>query len=73
MHICLCYVLVLCSYFHLLFLTLLATTHILQFAMFDSVSIQPARNIMEIRKKHFIVHDERKRVALITTKTNTLI
>ena len=59
-------------YFHLLFLTLLATTHILQFTMFDSISLQPARNITEI-KKQVTVYDGRKSVALIITKTNTLI
>ena len=50
---------ILCFYFHLLFLTLLATRHILQFTIFDSISLQLARNIMEI-KKYFILHDERK-------------
>ena len=64
-HICFYYFLNLCSYFHLLFLTLIATRHILQFSMFDSIS--------EIIKKHFIVDDERKSVALIMTKANTLI
>ena len=34
-YICLYYCLILCSYFHLLFLTLLATRHILQLTMFD--------------------------------------
>ena len=48
-HICLYYFLILCSYFHLLFLTLLATRHILQFTIFDSISLQPARNITEIK------------------------
>ena len=47
-HICLYYFLILCSYFHPLFLTLLATRHILQFTIFDSISLQPARNITEI-------------------------
>ena len=50
MYIFLYYFLILCSYFHLLFLTPLVTRHILLFSMFDSVSLQPARNIMEIRK-----------------------
>ena len=59
-------------FFHLLFLTLLATSHILQFTMFDSISLEPARNIIET-KKYFIVHDERKSVALIKTKPNSLI
>ena len=49
-YICLYYFLILCSFFHLLFLTLLATRHILQFTMFDSISLQPARNITEIKK-----------------------
>ena len=61
-HICLYYFLILCSYFHPLFLTLLATRHILQFTIFDSISLQPARNITEItlhssqRKKKFRVN-----------------
>ena len=49
-HICLYYFLILCFYSHLLFLTLLATRHILLFTMFDSISLQSARNITEIRK-----------------------
>ena len=40
-HICLYYFLILCFYFHLLFHTLLATRHILKFAMFDLISLQP--------------------------------
>ena len=71
-HICLYYFLIFCSYFHLLFLALLATRHILEFTMFDSISLQPARNVAEI-KKYFIVHDKRKSVALIITDTKTLI
>ena len=61
-HIYLYYFLILCSYFHPLFLTLLATRHILQFTIFDSISLQPARNITEItlhssqRKKMFRVN-----------------
>ena len=47
-HIRLYYFLILCSYFHPLFLTLLATRHILQFTIFDSISLQPARIITEI-------------------------
>ena len=46
-HICLYYFLILCSYFHLLFLTLLAARHILQFTMLDSISLQPAREIIK--------------------------
>ena len=42
--------LILCSYFHLLFLTLLATRYILLFTMFDSISLQPARNVTELTK-----------------------
>ena len=61
-----------CFYFHLLFLIFLATRHILQFTIFDSISLQPARIITEIRK-YFIVHDKRKNVALIITKSNALI
>ena len=48
--ICLYYFLNFCCYFYLLFLTFLATRHILQFAMFDSMSLQLARNITEIKK-----------------------
>ena len=47
-HICLYYFLILCPYFHPLFLTLLATRHILQFTIFDSISLQSARDITEI-------------------------
>ena len=47
-HIYLYYFLILCSYFHPLLLTLLVTRHILQFTIFDSISLQPARNITEI-------------------------
>ena len=54
------------------FFTLFATRHILLFTMFDLISLQPAYNITEIRKKHFIVHDERKSVTLIIIKTNAL-
>ena len=58
LHICLYYFLILCSYFHHLFLTLLATRHILQFTMFDSISLKPARNITEIKKK---IHSPRRK------------
>ena len=44
----------------------------MQFTIFDSISLQPARNIKEIQK-YFIVHDKRKNVALIITKSNALI
>ena len=43
------YFLILCSYFHLLFLALLTTRHILQFTMFDTISLKPARNVTEIK------------------------
>ena len=43
--ICLYYFLFLCFYFHLLFHSFLATTNILQFTMFDSISLQPTLNI----------------------------
>ena len=46
---CLYYFLILYFYFHLLFHSLLAKRHILQFTMFDSISLQPAHNITEIR------------------------
>ena len=52
---------------------LLATRHILQFTMFDSISLQPARNIMGDKKNHFIAHGKRRNVAVIITKTNTLV
>ena len=45
MHICLYYFLILCFYFHLLFLTPLATTHIFQLTVFDSISFGPACNM----------------------------
>ena len=48
-HICLYYFLILCSYFHSLFLTILSTRHILQFKMFDLISLQPAQSITEIK------------------------
>ena len=51
-HFCLYYFLILC-YFHLPFLTLLATRHILQFIMFDSISLKTARNIMEIKNIYY--------------------
>ena len=72
MHIALYYFLISFSYFHLVFLTLLAARQILEFTMSHSISLQTARNIMEI-KKYFIVHDERKGVTLIITKTNIYI
>ena len=50
--ICLNHFLNLCFYFHLLFHSLLATKHIPQFIMFDSISLQPASNITEIRNTH---------------------
>ena len=50
MHICLYYFLILFSYCHLLFLSLLTTRHILQFTMFNLISWKPARNITEIKK-----------------------
>ena len=53
------YFLILCSYFHLLFLTLLVTRYILQFTMFDPISLQPARKYYG-DKKNFIVHDKNK-------------
>ena len=65
-YICLCNFLILCFYFHLLFHALLATRKILQFTIFDSISLQPSRNITEI-KEYFIVHYEWKSVVLIIT------
>ena len=46
---CLYYFLILYFYFHLLFHSLLAKRHILQFTMFDSISLQSAHNITEMR------------------------
>ena len=51
-HICLYYSLILCFYFHLLFHSLFATRHILQFTMFDSISFQPVSNITETKNIH---------------------
>ena len=47
--ICIYYFLILCFYFHLLLPSLLTTRYILQFTMYDSISLQPAHNITEIR------------------------
>ena len=46
--ICLYYFLILYFYFHFFFPSLLATRHILQFTIFDSISLKPARNITEV-------------------------
>ena len=61
--ICPYYFLILCFYFHLLSHPVLATRHILQFTMLASISLQPARNISEIKntsqsttKKNFRVN-----------------
>ena len=43
------YSLISCFYFRLLFHSFLARRHILQFTMFDSNSLQPARDISEIK------------------------
>ena len=48
-YICFYYFLILRFYFHLLFLNLFATKHILQFTMFDIISLQTASTITEIR------------------------
>ena len=47
--ICIYYFLILLFYFHLLPPSLLTTRYILQFTMYDSISLQPAHNIKEIR------------------------
>ena len=65
-NICLCYFLILCFYFLLLFLFLFAKKNILQFKIFDLISLQPARNITKIK-------NVRKSVALIITKLNARI
>ena len=49
-HLCLYYFLILCSYFHFLFLILLATRHVLPFTIFDSISLKPSSYITETRK-----------------------
>ena len=49
LHVCLYYFLILCSYFHLLFLTHVATGHILQFTMFHYF-ITTCPYITEIKK-----------------------
>ena len=59
-HICLYYFLILFSYFHLLFLTLPSTRDILLFTMFDSILLQPARNITEIRKTRYSSRRKKK-------------
>ena len=61
-HICFYYFLILCFHFHLLFLTLLATKHILYFTMVDTISLQPARNITQIKKT---LHSPRRKKVLI--------
>ena len=43
-----------------LFLTLLATRHILLFTMFDSISLQPARNFTEIIKALYSLPRKKK-------------
>ena len=48
-HVCSYYFLILCFYFRLLFLDLLAKKHILQFTVFRTILLQTARNITEIR------------------------
>ena len=68
-HICLYYFLILCFYFHLLFHTLLATRHILQFTMLDSISLQPDYG----DKKYFHSPRRKETVAIIITKTNALM
>ena len=55
-HICFYYFLILCSYFHLLFLTLFATRHILQFTKFDSISEIKKTPHSPRRKKKYRVH-----------------
>ena len=40
--------------------------------MFDSISLQPSRNITEI-KKYFVVHDERKKCRVNYNQANALI
>ena len=72
-HICLYYFLTLFSYFHVLFLNILATRHILQFAMSDSISSQPARNITEIKKLHSPRRKKKWRVNYNQNKYSNII
>ena len=62
-----------CFYFHLLFPYLFATRHILHFTMFDSISLQPARNITEIRNTSQPTTKERKRFASIMRSSNIFV
>ena len=59
-HVCLYYFLILCSSFHFLFLTLLATRHILLFTISHSVSLQPAQNMTEIWKTLYSSRQKKK-------------
>ena len=67
-HICLCYLLILCFYFHLLFHTLFTTRHS---TIFDSISLQTPRNIGYIKNTSYSTTKEK--VTLIVTKPNDLI
>ena len=72
--ICFYYFLILCFCFHLLFHSLLATRHILQFTMIDSTSLQPlepARNISEMRNTSS--HSTKKNYSVNHNQPNALI
>ena len=53
------------------FFTLPTTKHILQFTMLDSISLQPARNITEIKK--ILQSPRQKKRCHVITKPNALI
>ena len=57
------------SHFHPLFLTLPPTRHILQFAIFDSIPFQPARNL----KKITVHSPRRKKKCRVNYNYNQLI
>ena len=64
-HTCPYYFLILCFYFHLLFLTLLATRHILQFTMFDLISVIKKTLHSPRRKKKCCVNYNRNKCSNI--------
>ena len=73
-HICIYYFLILClCFFHLLLLTPLATRHILQLAMFDSISLQPARNITEVKILYSPRQKKKMRVNYSQTKCPNIL
>ena len=61
-HTCLYYFQILCFCFHCLFHAFFAMRHIPQFTMLDSISLQPARNITEIKILHSPLRKKKCRV-----------